>query len=39
MATILNAHHYIEAKAKALMEVALDAGGEDNLTIIIAEIN
>jgi serine/threonine protein phosphatase PrpC len=28
----------IETKAKSLVQAALDAGGSDNMTVVIAEI-
>jgi len=35
--SILNAATDLEAKAKALVKAALDAGGNDNITIVIAQ--
>jgi len=37
--SIVNAETSIEAKTKALTEAALDSGGKDNITIILARIN
>jgi serine/threonine protein phosphatase PrpC len=37
MISILVAATDLETKAKSLVEAALDAGGKDNITIVIAE--
>jgi serine/threonine protein phosphatase PrpC len=37
--SIVNAKTPIEIKTKALMQAALDSGGKDNITIVIAKIN
>ena len=36
--SLLNAETDLETKAKSLVQAALDTGGEDNITIVIAEI-
>jgi len=38
ISSILNSSTDIETKAKFLIQAALDAGGKDNMTIVIAEI-
>ncbi len=38
MASLLTFQTNIETKAKSLIQAALDAGGKDNITIIVAEI-
>jgi len=37
--SILNAPIPIEDKTKALIRAALDSGGKDNITIVMAKIN
>jgi len=37
MTSLLEAKANLETKAKSLVQAALDAGGEDNITIVIAE--
>ena len=39
MTSLLEAKTNLETKAKSLVQAALDAGGEDNITIVIAEKN
>ncbi len=39
VAAILNTDTSIETRAKELMQAALDSGGKDNITIVIARIN
>jgi len=38
MMSLLNAETDLETKAKSLAQAALDAGGKDNITLVIAEI-
>ncbi len=37
--SILNCHTTIEARTKELTQAALDSGGKDNITIVLAKIN
>jgi serine/threonine protein phosphatase PrpC len=39
MASVLNTAPDLESKAGSLVQAALDAGGKDNITIVIAEKN
>jgi len=36
--SLLNAETCLETKAKSLVQAALDAGGKDNITLVVAEI-
>jgi len=36
--SLLNAETCLETKAKSIVQAALDAGGKDNITIVVAEI-
>jgi serine/threonine protein phosphatase PrpC len=38
MMTLLNAETSLKTKARSLVQAALDTGGKDNITIVIAEL-